>query len=176
MVREELSMSISATLLPEFDHEMAGTRRELERIPEDKFGWKPHEKSMTLGRLSAHLAEIPSWGSETIAKDSLDMAPPGAPPYKPPVYTKREEILAVFDKNVKAAREALAEATDEHLMGGWTLLMGGNKLFTLPRAAVLRTWVLNHNVHHRAQLGVYLRLNEIAVPAIYGPSADEQGM
>jgi len=166
-------MSISQSLLPEYDHEMAGVRKTLERIPEDKFGWKPHEKSMTLGRLSIHLAEIPDWTKETLAADSLDMGTSG---YKPPDLKTREEVLALFDKNTAAGRAALAGASDERLLSNWSLLMNGQALFTMPKVAVIRTWVLNHAIHHRAQLGVYLRLTDIAVPSIYGPSADEQGM
>ncbi|HEV8132120.1 MAG TPA: DinB family protein [Acidobacteriota bacterium] len=169
-------MRISGTLLPEYDQEMANTRKTLERVPEDKFGWKPHEKSMTLGRLAQHLSEIPSWANFTIDKDSLDIAPPGAPPYQPPRANSRRELLQLFDKNVTAARAAIAGASDEHLKKPWTLLFGGKTVFTLPRIAVLRTSVMNHGIHHRAQLGVYLRLNNVPVPALYGPSADEGSM
>ncbi|MGI8783534.1 MAG: DinB family protein [Acidobacteriota bacterium] len=169
-------MAISSALLPEFDHEMANTRKSLERIPEDKFAWKPHEKSMTLGRLAQHLTEIPSWAVNSIKQDSLDIAPPGAPPYKPPTLNSRKEVLEVFDKSVAEARAAIASASDERFMTSWTLLMGGKTILTLPKVAVVRSFVMNHAIHHRAQLGVYLRLNDIPVPAIYGPSADEQGM
>ncbi len=169
-------MKISDALLPEFDHEMANTRRTLERVPEDKFSWKPHEKSMTLGRLAVHLAEIPTWASHAIEQDSLDVAPPGAPPYQPPPADSRKEILDLFDKTVAAARAAIAAASDEHLLKPWALLSGGKTILTMPRIAVLRSFILNHSIHHRAQLGVYLRLNNVAVPAIYGPSADEAGM
>lgn len=169
-------MAISNALLPEFDHEMANTRKSLERIPEDKFAWKPHEKSMTLGRLAQHLTEIPSWATHAIKLDVLDIAPPGAPPYKPPTLNSRKEVLEMFDKSVAEARAAIAGASDEHFKTDWSLLMGGKTIMTLPKIAVVRSFVLNHAIHHRAQLGVYLRLNDIPVPAIYGPSADEQGM
>jgi uncharacterized damage-inducible protein DinB len=172
----EETMRLSEALLPEFDQEMANTRKTLERVPDNRFGWKPHEKSMTMGRLATHLAETPGWASTTIEKDSLDLAPPGAPPFQPITANSRHEVLAIFDKNIGTARAAIAGASDEHLMKTWSLLLGGTTLFTLPRTAVLRTFVMNHIIHHRAQLGVYLRLNNIAVPAIYGPSADEQGM
>jgi len=165
-------MSISQALLPEFDHEMANTRKTLERVPDDKWGWKPHEKSMAMGALAFHLAFIPSWGVETINKDSIDVMPEGGAPTMPKA-TNRAEVLDLFDKSVAGAREAIAGATDEHLMKPWTLLAGGKTIFTLPRVGVLRGFVLSHSIHHRAQLGVYLRLNDIPVPSIYGPSADE---
>lgn len=166
-------MGMSDALLPEFDHEMATTRTALERVPEDKFGWKPHEKSMTFGRLASHLAEIPMWGFMTMDRTELDLAPPGAPPYQPKALTSRDEILAMFDKNVADARAALVKAADSDYMTSWSLLKGGQTLMTMPRIAVLRSFVLNHTVHHRAQLGVFLRLNELSVPSTYGPSADE---
>ena len=169
-------MKISEALLPEFDHEMANTRKTLERVPEDKFSWKPHEKSMTLGRLAVHVAEIPTWAAHTIEMDSLDVAPPGAPPYQPPKADTRKDILDLFDKTVTSARAAIAGASDEHLLKPWTLLSGGKTILTMPRVAVLRSFIMNHTIPHRAQLGVYLRLNNVPVPAIYGPSADEAGM
>lgn len=169
-------MGLSEALLPEFDHEMANTRKTLERVPEDRLGWKPHEKSMAMGRLAVHLAEIPGWVVPTIDQDSLDVAPPGGPPYQSPKGNSRREILAIFDKNVAAARAAIAGAMDAHLKKSWSLLSGGKTAFTLPRIGVLRSFIMNHSIHHRAQLGVYLRLNNVPVPAIYGPSADEGTM
>jgi uncharacterized damage-inducible protein DinB len=167
-------MTLSEGLLPEFDQEMASTRKTLERVPEGQFGWKPHEKSMTLGRLASHVAESPGWAATTIETDSLDLASPGAPPFKPITADTRQEVLAIFEKNIAAARAAIAGASDDHLAKPWSLLMGGKTILTLPRMSVLRTFVMNHTIHHRAQLGVYLRLNNIPLPAIYGPSADEQ--
>ncbi|MGH9863192.1 MAG: DinB family protein [Candidatus Acidiferrales bacterium] len=169
-------MGMNQALLGEFDHEMANTRKTLERVPEDKFSWKPHEKSMTMSRLASHLAEIPSWTVNAMESESLDLAPPGAPPYQPPNPKSRKEILDLFDKNVAAARAALGGVSDENLMKPWSLLMTGRTIFTLPRVAVFRSFVMSHAIHHRAQLGVYLRLNNIPVPAIYGPSADEGAM
>ena len=166
-------MALSDALLPEFDHEMANTRKTLERVPDGKSDWKPHEKSMTLARLSSHLAEIPTWTAATLEHDSLDLAPPGQPPYQPVVLQSRQQVLDAFDKNVAAARAAIARCSDADFVKPWSLLMTGQTLFTLPRIAVLRSFVMNHTIHHRAQLGVYLRLNDIAVPSIYGPSADE---
>jgi uncharacterized damage-inducible protein DinB len=170
-------MALNEILLLDFDHEMTNTRKTLERVPVGKPDWKPHEKSMPLGRLANHVADLPSWVIFTIEKDSLDIAPPGAPPYQPPPPpTSRQELLERFDKHVTAARAAIAGASDAHLQKTWTLLFGGKTVFSLPRTTVLRTTVMNHMIHHRAQLGVYLRLNEIPVPALYGPSADEGGM
>lgn len=169
-------MGLSEALLPEFDHEAANTRKTLERVPEGKQGWKPHKKSMTMGDLAAHLAQIPGWAVETIKTDSLDVAPPGAPPQQIPRAKSRKEVLETFDKNVAAARVAIAGASDAHLLKPWSLLAGGKTVFTMPRIAVLRSFIMSHSIHHRAQLGVYLRLNDVPVPAIYGPSADEGGM
>ncbi|MGA9115871.1 MAG: DinB family protein [Bacteroidota bacterium] len=165
-------MSISQSLLPEFDHEMASTRKTLERIPDEKLAWKPHEKSFTMGALATHLATLPSWTGVTLQTDRLDISQP----FDRPSPTSRKEILAIFDKQVGEARAALAAADDRALAAPWTLANGAETVFTMPKVAVLRTFVMNHLIHHRAQLGVYLRLNNIPVPAIYGQSADEQGM
>ena len=166
-------MAISEALLPEWDQEAAGTRKTLERVPEDKFGWKPHPRSATMAWLAGHIANLPSWVIHTLEKDSLDIAPPGGGNFQAPEPKTRQELLAMFDRNVAAARDAISRASDEHLMRPWTLLSGGRALLTLPRVAVLRSFVFNHSIHHRAQLGVYLRLNDVPVPALYGPSADE---
>jgi uncharacterized damage-inducible protein DinB len=169
-------MNIADALLPEFDQETASTRKVLARCPDDKFGWKPHPKSFTMGALATHIVNLTGWTVDTIEKDSYDVAPPGAPPYKEEPVNTQKELLERFDKNVAAARAAIAKASNEHLMKPWSLLAGGQTLFTMPRVACLRGFVFNHTIHHRAQLGVYLRLNDIPVPAIYGPSADEQAM
>ena len=167
-------MSLGQSLLPEFDHEMANARKTLERVPEDKMRWKPHEKSMTMAALATHLAEIPRWGTVTMEQDSFDLAPPGGPPYAPHILQSRQPMLELFDRNVASTRKAIADAMDDRFKGQWTLQKGGITIFSLPRIAVLRTMVMNHLIHHRAQLGVYLRMNGVAVPALYGPSADEQ--
>ena len=169
-------MELSEALLPEFDQEMANTRKTLERVPDGKFDWKPHEKSGTMGWLAAHVANIPDWMVETINKDGFDMAPNGVQMQPPPPPKSRKELLELFDKHVASARKALAGASDPHLLKQWSFLNNGQVLFSMPRIACLRTWVMNHVIHHRAQLGVYLRLNNIQVPAIYGPSADEGKM
>jgi uncharacterized damage-inducible protein DinB len=168
-------MAINQALLPEFDHEMENTRKTLERVPNDKFDWKPHEKSSTMGGLATHLATLPTWALHSINLDELDIAPGGVPVRTEPLNTQAE-VLAAFDKNVAAARAAIAGAPDEQLFGPWTLLANGKTIMTLPKVAVLRSFVMNHLIHHRAQLGVYLRLNDIPVPSIYGPSADEGSM
>lgn len=166
-------MSIGQMMAMEYEMECAGTRKALERLPDDKLGWKPHEKSMTMGQLACHLAEAPGWMNVTIEQDSFDVAPPGGPEYKPTQLHSRQEILDLFDKNVAKAKDALAKANDADMMKPWALLKGGQKMFAMPRVAVVRSFVLNHNIHHRAQLGVYLRMNNIPVPGHYGPSADE---
>ena len=169
-------MAIRDGLLPEFDQEMANTRKTLERVPDDKLAWKPHPKSGAMGWLAGHLAQLPSWANIAIQQDSFDLAPGGTPPPQPPLPDSRKEILDLFDQHVVAARAAISGASDEHLMKPWTLLKAGQTVMTLPRIAVLRSFVMNHLIHHRAQLGVYLRLNNLPVPAIYGPSADEGAM
>jgi uncharacterized damage-inducible protein DinB len=163
---------ITQGLLNELEMEMPSTRKTLERIP-DKFDWAPHQKSMTLGRLAQHLSELPDWAVKAISLDELDLAPPGVTPPPPKVATSRAQVLENFEKNLNAARSALAGTNDEHLLKPWSLKMGGKTILTMPRVAVLRNFVLNHNIHHRAQMGVYLRLNNIPVPSVYGPSADE---
>jgi uncharacterized damage-inducible protein DinB len=165
-------MPLNQALLPEFDHEMANTRKSLERVPDGKFDWKPHQKSMTLGGLATHLATINHWVDAIVGQDSFDVAT--APPQ--PAVKSRPEILDAFDKNTASARKAIAGAKDDQLMKPWSLLNGKTAIFTMPRIAVLRSFILNHTIHHRAQLGVYLRLNDVAVPSIYGPSADEGNM
>jgi uncharacterized damage-inducible protein DinB len=167
-------MKISDSLLPEFDQEMANTRKVLERVPADKFSWKPHSKSFAFGALAAHIANMVEWANLTLQQDSFDYAPPGAPPYKTPEYASTEELVAAYDKGVASARSALAAADDATMLAPWTLMAGGKPMMTMPRVAVIRSFVMNHTIHHRAQLTVYLRLNDIAVPGLYGPSADEQ--
>src|SRR5262245_14614577 len=169
-------MSISASLLPEFDQEMASTRKALERTPDDKFDWKPHEKSWAMGGLATHLANLPIWTVYTINQDSLDLAPPSGESFTVEPKNSREELLKDFEKSVAAARDAIDGASDEEMLKPWTLLKGGVTLMTLPKIAVLRSFVMNHIIHHRGQFTVYLRLNNVPVPSIYGPSADEGAM
>ncbi len=166
-------MAIAQALLPEFEHEMANTRKVLERVPDGKFDFKPHQKSPQMGWLAGHLANIPSWGTMILQHDSLDIAPAGGQPPQTPVPKTRKEVLEIFDKNVSGTRAAISSASDQQVMQSWKLLKGGQEVMSLPKIAVLRSFMMNHIIHHRAQLGVYLRLNDIPVPAIYGPSADE---
>jgi uncharacterized damage-inducible protein DinB len=167
-------MKISESMLPEFDQEMANTRKTLERVPFDKLSWKPHPKSFSFSDLATHIATMAEWGKVTLEKDSFDYAPPGAPPYQPPKLESSKELLESFDKGVAEARAALAAADDNKMLAPWSLMAGGKTMMTMPRVAVVRSFVMNHIIHHRAQLGVYLRLNDIPVPALYGPTADEQ--
>ena len=162
-------MAIVDALLPEFDHEMTTTRKLLERLPEGRFEWKPHAKSMALGGLATHLAYLASWGDITLNQSEFDIgsSPPAA------AAKSRSEVLALFDRHVAATRAALVSKTDAELMAPWSLKRHGETIFTMPKAAVWRSFVVNHVIHHRGQLSVYLRLNDIAVPSIYGPSADE---
>jgi uncharacterized damage-inducible protein DinB len=166
-------MPIGQSLLPEFDHEMANTRKMLERVPDARFEYKPHVKSPSMGWLAGHLANLPSWIMVAIDRDELDVAPADGPALKLPVPSTNQEVVELFDKNVAAARARLATVSDAELMKPWTLKARGQERFTMPKGVVVRSFVLNHVIHHRAQLGVYLRLNDLPVPSIYGPSADE---
>jgi uncharacterized damage-inducible protein DinB len=165
-------MPLNQMLLPEFDQEMASTRKLLERVPDGKMDFKPHEKSMALGRLASHVAEMPGWAKVTLTTELLELEP-GQQPF---LASTRKEILETFDKNVAEAREALSAASDQDFGKTWTLRMGGKDFLAMPRIAVLRGMVMNHMIHHRAQLGVYLRLNGVEIPGMYGPSADEMNM
>ena len=156
--------------LPEFDREMGTTRRLLERVPFDNPEWTPHAKSMSLVKLATHISEIPNFAVRAMTMKEFDTRAPREP--KPPL-TSAAELVARFDENVAAARDVLVGKTDPELMVPWRLLANGKEVFTLPRIGVLRTLFLNHIIHHRGQLSVYLRLRDIPLPSIYGPSADE---
>jgi uncharacterized damage-inducible protein DinB len=162
-------MTMSTSLLQEFDQEMATARRVIDRLPEDKYDWAPHEKSMTAGRLASHIAEMISWVPICIKQDSLDLTA-GREPFS---AGTRTELLAAFDKNVADAHKAIEGTSDETLLKPWSLLSGEQTLLTVPKIAVIGTFVTNHIIHHRGQLSVYLRLTDTPVPSIYGPSADE---
>ncbi len=166
-------MTIAQSMLGEFDQEMRNTRTTLERVPDDKWGWKPHEKSGTVGWLAAHIANLAGWTTVTLQTEQLDYAPVDGPTFQLPKIENRQDALAIFDKNLTEARAALAGASDADMMKGWTLFAGGKTIFTMPRVACVRGMILNHMIHHRAQLTVYFRLLNIPVPALYGPSADE---
>lgn len=166
-------MPIVEALLPEYDHEMATTRRLLERVPEADFGWQPHQRSYSLGLLSAHLANIPTWCSAVLDLTVLELDTL-AEEAKPRMPASRDELLQRFDRQVALARASLAKNTDAELLAPWTLKKGGYEVFTLPRVSAIRTFVMNHSIHHRGQLSVYLRLRDVPLPAMYGPTADDQ--
>jgi uncharacterized damage-inducible protein DinB len=169
-------MTYAEMILPEFDQEMASTRKVLERVPEDKLDWRAHPKSNTIGWNANHVAEIPGWVEGVLTELTWDIAPVGGERYQTPRLTTRQEILDLFDRNVAAARKAIAAVKDEAMGKMWSLAAAGKPLITLPRAAVIRSFVLSHLIHHRAHLCVYLRLNDIPVPGMYGPSGDDSSL
>jgi uncharacterized damage-inducible protein DinB len=162
-------MTISQTLLPEFDQEMTNTRKLLERVPDGTFEYRPHAKSMTMGQLASHVVDMAGWLTVILDLEVFDLPAD----FKPFHVTSQAALLEAFNRNVKAARKKIEGATDADWAKTWTLSLGGKNILSMPRAAAARGMVLNHVIHHRAQLGVYLRLNEIAVPGMYGPSADD---
>lgn len=160
-------MTFLESLLPEFDQEMAVTRRLLERVPSEKGEWKPHPRSFAFGHLAQLIARMPGWITNAVREDHLDLS--SHPSY---TFETTETLLAEFDRNVSEARTAIRSATEEQMADAWSLTQGEQLLFSAPREAVVRQNI-SHLVHHRGQLSVYLRLNDIPVPSIYGPSADE---
>ena len=166
-----MSGNLAAALIGELQVEAATTRKCLERIPAEKFDYTPHEKSMKMGRLAVHIAEMFGWAIETVNKTELDFATMDYKPFEPQTT---EELVGFFEKILLETTEALKATSDEAMMENWTLRNGDQIYFTMPRIQVLRGMVFNHIVHHRGQLSVYMRMNDIPVPALYGPSADEQ--
>lgn len=166
-------MPLNEALIAELQMEAASTRKMLERVPEESSSWKPHEKSMTLGRLAQHLAEIPMWVSVTVDQDELDFA---KEKYESKESTTNELLLKTFDENLSSALECLKNASDEKLMGNWTMRSGETVYFSMPKISVLRSFVLSHLIHHRGQLSVYLRMLDVPLPQVYGPTADETAM
>ncbi len=164
-------MTISETLLPEYDQEMAGTRKLLERVPDNKLGWAPHEKSMSLGKLAGHIAEIAGWASHTMRTEHLKLDST----FMPYIASSRDELLKKFDSDRDEARAEIAKAGDEEFSKIWKLDWNGKTMMEMPRLAAIRKMVMNHLIHHRGQLSVYLRLLDIPVPGVYGASADERG-
>ena len=162
-------MTLRDSLLAEYDHEMAATRKILERIPDDKLTWKPHDRSRTLGELGLHVANLPNWGPFILERFDVDLT---TVPRVGGDAESRSAILSLFDE-ARARTRKLLDKTDAELAAMWSLKREGQEIFSLPKSAAFRTFVLSHMVHHRGQLSVYLRLNDIAVPALYGPSADE---
>lgn len=163
-------MAMRDAMLAEYDHEMALARKVIERVNGEKLGWAPHEKSMTLGRLATHVAEIPHWGQTILNDAEFDMTEAS---YKPRVAATVAEILAIFDAEIARTRELLASKSDGELLSSWAFKQNGKEMFSMPRVAAFRGWVMNHLIHHRGQLSVYLRQTGSKVPSIYGPSADE---
>jgi len=167
-------MQITELLLTELDHEAIGSRKALERVPEGKNDWKPHEKSMPLGSLATIVATTPSWLDMVVNIDELDINPPGGSQFRPPEWKTRQELLAQLEASLKKGREVLQKTTDDHLLNTkWRMLSAGKLMMEQSRYEAIREGVLNHMAHHRGQLTVYLRLVGEKVPAIYGPSADE---
>jgi uncharacterized damage-inducible protein DinB len=169
-------MNIAQTLLPEYDHEIAGCRKELERLPDGRFDFKPHVKSSTLGQLANHLATIPGWLMTIMRDTELEFNDPKVKASMPAPVGTREALLTLFDRTAAQGREILAASADGDFAVSWTARSDGKVVVALPRIAVYRGFVMSHMIHHRAQLGVYLRMLDVPVPAIYGPSADESGM
>jgi uncharacterized damage-inducible protein DinB len=167
------SNTIASAYIAELEQEAATTRKCLERIPADKFDWKPHEKSMAFGRLAAHVAEMFGWTPATLQQPELDFAKMDYKPFEPETT---EQLVEYLDKNVAEAIDVLRNTTDDVFMEDWTMRNGETVYFTMPKIAVMRSFVMSHIIHHRGQVSVYLRLNDIAVPSIYGPSADEGQM
>lgn len=171
--QKEQVMTLGQILAAELKHEAVSIRKMLERIPDDKLAWKPHEKSMSLERVAGHIVEMLSWTKATLTEDELDFSKFD---YKPKQYTASAEFVADLDANVTEAVEILNGVSNETMSENWTMRRGEKIYFTMPKAAVMRTFVMNHIVHHRGQLSVYFRLLDVPVPSIYGPSADEQIM
>lgn len=169
-----MNLKLNDMFLAELEREAVGTRKALERVPEGQQGFKPHEKSMPLGYLATLVATMPEWIDFMVNRDELDFAPAGENPNKPKPWATRAELLAHFDEALAKGKAALQATTDAHLMTNWKLKAHGHLISDEPRYINIRHGMLNHWAHHRGQLTVYLRLNEAAVPALYGPSADER--
>jgi uncharacterized damage-inducible protein DinB len=167
-------MTIAESLLPELDHEVGVTRRLLARVPDGRGEWKPHPKSMSLGQLAIHTVHLLTWGTMTLETTELDLDDPAVQAMGPGSFTTTADLVGRLDGNAARFRRALAAASDGELLVPWTLKQDGSAMFTMPRVSVLRSMVLNHAVHHRGQLSVYLRLLDVPLPGMYGPSADER--
>ncbi len=169
--QKEQAMTLGQMMAAELRQEAVSTRKMLERLPADKFAWKPHDKSMSLASIAGHVVEMLIWTGATLEADELDFA---KSQFQPKTYTSAAELVADFDRNLNAAVEALSAVPDEAMGENWSLRNGEQIFFTMPKAVVLRSMVINHIIHHRGQLSVYMRLLDVPVPSVYGPSADEQ--
>lgn len=165
-------MRIAETILPEYDHETATTRLLLELVPDTHIAWRPHPKARSLGELAMHVATIPQWTPITLRRTEFDPSPPDGSPYVVPMFESMPEVLKAYDDGVAATRATLLATTDAEFMVQWTLKREGKALFSMPRVVVFRTFVMNHSIHHRGQLSIYLRQCDVALPNIYGPTAD----
>jgi len=163
-------MNLIDPILAELAHEGATTRRLLERLPQDRLGWQPHQKSMTLGRLATHIAEIPGWVGSIVEKDEFDIGTAG---HTPSTVGSVAEVIAMFDKSVATATETLKRQSNDRLLAKWQLKKNGKLVVEMPRVGMIRSFLMNHLIHHRGQLSVYLRLQNVPLPSIYGPTADE---
>ncbi len=166
-------MSLNEPLIAELQQEAARTRKMLERVPEESFLWKPHDKSMSLATLAHHIAEIPEWVNVSVETDELDFA---GQKYQPKEATTTAALVKLFDENIAKAVDCLKNASDEKLSGKWTMRNGEQIFFTMPKTEVVRLFVLSHSIHHRGQLSVFLRMLDVPLPGIYGPTADENTM
>ncbi|MYC86613.1 MAG: DUF664 domain-containing protein [Gemmatimonadales bacterium] len=167
---------IAQQVLMQFDHIVTGCRATLEAVPDDRLDWRPHEKSWTLGALATHVAMLPNWTVATLTMSEFDVAPDGDGPPQNPELKSSAELVAALDESAAAARETIEATPDEVFAGTWTLKVAGEDRFSMPKAVVLRSFVLDHLIHHRAQLGVYLRLLDVPVPQTFGPTADYPDM
>jgi len=165
-------MSIAARVLPAFDHIVQGTKVHLAAIPDDKLDWRPHPKSWTAGEIGSHLANLPGWTVPTLTLDELDVAPVDGEGPKQPEYHSSAEMVAAFEENTAAARSAIESTSDDTFMSNWTMLAGGVERFSMPKISVVQAFILDHLIHHRGQLTVYLRMLDVPVAQTYGPTAD----
>ena len=166
-------MPLSDALIAEFDHEMRTTRALLARTPEADGAWKPHPKSTSLGDLAIHVANLAGVATMVAERPELDFSPPDRPAWRPPRFETTQKLLELFDRNRDASRAAIARVSDAAMQEPWSLKNAGVVFFTMPRIGAFRTFVMNHLIHHRGQLSVYYRLRDVALPSIYGPTADE---
>lgn len=172
--QRENQMNFIDGIIPEYHHEMAQTRKVLERVPDEHWGWKPHPRSMGLGQLASHIAESQGWTASTVSTDELIMDPST---YRPYIAANRAELLQEFDKNVSEAANVMKSLTNEQLMRDWTMKTpDGTVMVQMPKIGVIRSFIISHTIHHRAQLTVYLRMKDVPLPSLYGPSADDPGM